>query len=82
MKTLQNITDGFKSYDTQKIEVSKSLKYYFTDYTDNNLPNISGKNWVGNISRYVWGFEMGVKWYDDKTKFNNAIKRIVKMQTL
>ena len=80
MKTLQNITQGFKVCDTQKIEINENLRYYFLDYSDMNIPTANGGILQGKISRYSGGYESSVKWYESRTKFENAIRRIVKMQ--
>jgi len=77
--TLQNITEGFKICDSQKIELTNSITYYFLDYSDMNIPTAEG-NIAGKISRYSGSHEMGVKWYTSKSKFKNAIKRHLKKQ--
>jgi hypothetical protein len=44
------------------------------------IKSINGVNYVGYISRYSGGYSMSTKWYDDMTKFDNAIKRILNKQ--
>ena len=78
MKTLKDIKKGFKTFGVQKVELENSLTYYFTDYTDicqHQVPKL-----VGQISRYSYGFEMGVKWYNNQNKFEEAIKRHLRKQ--
>jgi len=85
MKTLQDIKEGFKSFDVAKIVCKGEcedygLKYYIQDYTDMEIKSINGVNYVGYISRYCGGYSMSTKWYDDMTKYDNAIKRILNKQ--
>ena len=74
MKTLQDIKKGFETFDVQKVQLNK-LTYFFTDYRDMKIKSFDGSLYVGRISRYNHGFEMGEKWYTNQIKFEEAIKR-------
>ena len=80
MKTLKDIQKGFETFDVQKVELKDSLTYYFTNYKDMEIKSFEGAIIVGQISRYSYGFEMGVKWYNNQNKFEEAIKRHLKKQ--
>lgn len=75
MKTLKDIKKGFESFDVQKVELGNSLTYFFTDYSDMQIKSFDGSLYVGRISRYNDGFEMGEKWYTNQIKFEESIKR-------
>tara|TARA_R110001606_G_scaffold366818_1_gene522110 strand:+ start:394 stop:633 length:240 start_codon:yes stop_codon:yes gene_type:complete len=74
MKTLKDIKKGFETFDVQKVQLNK-LTYFFTDYRDMKIKSFNGSLYVGRISRYNDGFEMGEKWYTNQNKFESAIKR-------
>jgi len=87
MKTLESIKEGFKTFDTAKVLLAGEnedygKKYYIVDYSnkDTQIKSIDGNYWVGVISRCSGGFTMTEKWYDNQSKFDNAIKRILKKQ--
>ena len=73
LKTLKDITDGFKVCDTQSVQLTNA-KYFFVDYRDTSCPQ------VGYVSRYIGGYEANKKWYEDENKFLQAIKRHLKKQ--
>jgi len=77
MKTITQITEGFKNCDVQSLQLSK-LKYFFVTY--NNIDMGKNFNYVGYITRFEGGYEMGRKWYKCKDKFIKAIKRHLKKQ--
>ena len=79
MKTLKDIQKGFEKFDIQKVELENNLTYYFTDYTDMQIPSIKGFI-VGKISRYTNGYESSNTWYYNQNKFEKAIKRHLQKQ--
>ena len=69
MTTLNQIKKAFKTFQVQKVIINESLTYFF------DCKNMT-------MQKFQDGYEIGKTfYYENETKFNNSIKRAIKLQS-